>query len=114
MTRLAAYLVANIFAVLLVSTIATRWISYDSAAAVLIFAVVLAVINYFIKPVLKFLTFPLTCLTFGIFALILNAILFGVAARLTPGLSVALWGALLGSIVASLASGVIYSVVDEK
>lgn len=114
MTRLVAYLIANIFAVLFVATVSSRWVSYDSTAAVLTFAAILGVINYFIKPALRLLTLPLTCLTFGLFAIVLNAILFGVAARLTPGLDVALWGAVIGSIVASLASGVIYSMVDER
>ena len=114
MTRLIAYLIANIVAVLAVATVFKRWITYDDATSVLIFAIVLALINYFIKPVLRLLTLPLSCLTFGLFALVLNAILFGVAARLTPGMTVALWGAVIGAIVASVASGVIYSAVDEK
>lgn len=43
----------------------------------------------------------------------INAALFGLAAFVTPGLSVTGWGALVGAIVASVTNGIVYSVVDE-
>lgn len=114
LTRVLAYFLANTAAVLAVSTISEqRLAAYDSRSAVFLFAIVLGLINATIKPVLQLLTLPLTCLTFGVFALVLNALLFGLASWLTPGMTVTTWGAVVGAIIASIASGIIYSVLDE-
>lgn len=114
-TRLVAYLIANSVAVLTVGSISEqRLVAYERLTAVGVFALILGVINATIKPVLRLLTLPLTCLTFGLFSLVLNAVLFGLAARLTPGMEVTTWGAVLGAIIASVASGIIFSVLDER
>ncbi len=113
--RLIAYVMANAFAALFVGTIsAQRLIAYDSLAAVFVFALILGLINATIKPVLRLLTLPLTCLTFGLFALVVNVALFGLAVWLTRGITVTIWGAMLGAIVASVASGIIFSIIDER
>jgi putative membrane protein len=113
--RLLAYVLAAAVGALLVGSIsAQRLVAYESRAAIFLFALLLGLINATIKPVLQLLTLPLTCLTFGLFALLLNAALFGLAAWLTPGMQVSFWGAILGAIVASIASGAIYSLLDER
>ena len=113
--RLIAYVVANAAAALTVGSISDqRLVAYESRTAVFTFALVLGLINATIKPILRLLTLPLTCLTFGLFAVILNAGLFGLAAWLTPGMTVTTWGAVLGAIVASIASGLIFSALDER
>jgi putative membrane protein len=115
MTRIVAYLIANTVAVLTVGSLSEqRLVRYEDRAAVFVFALILGLINAFIRPVLSLLSLPLTCLTFGLFALVLNAGLFGLAAFLTPGMEVTFWGAVLGAIVASVASGIIFSLVDER
>ncbi|HET8523227.1 MAG TPA: phage holin family protein, partial [Thermomicrobiales bacterium] len=64
-------------------------------------------------PVITLFTLPITCVTFGLFALVINAALFGLAAWLTPGIEVTFWGAVISAVLVSIASGVIFSVVDE-
>lgn len=114
LVRILAYFLANTAAVLTVGTISEqRLAAYDSRSAVFLFAILLGLINATIKPVLQLLTLPLTCLTFGAFALVLNAALFGLASWLTPGMTVTFWGAVVGAIIASIASGIIYSLLDE-
>lgn len=113
MVRVIAYAVATIVATLALGTISSRLISFDSAEAVLIFGLVLGLINAVIKPAVKLLSLPITCLTFGLFALVINMSLFKLGAELTPGVDVTWWGALVGSIIASVASGLIFSVIDE-
>ena len=113
--RLIAYLIANMVAVLTVGSISEqRLVAYEDRAAVLVFAIVLGLINAFIRPLLRLLTLPLTCLTFGLFSLVLNAALFGLASWLTPGMEVTFWGAVVGSLIVSVASGIIFSVLDER
>lgn len=90
-----------------ISAVGTQWV------AVFITALVLSLINASIKPFLQVLSLPITVLTLGVFALLVNAALLGV----TSWLSVNLFGtgimidgfgsALLGSVVISVASALI-------
>ncbi len=69
----------------------------------IILAVVLGVINVFIKPVVSLLTLPLNIVTLGIFSLIVNALFIILAAKIVPGFSVAsFWTAFFFSIILSL------------
>lgn len=71
-----------------------------------VFAVImLALTNTFIRPVLIFLTLPLTLLTLGLFTLVINALLFKLTSALVPGFHVeGFWSALGGALVYSLLS----------
>ena len=71
-----------------------------------VFAVImLALTNTFIRPVLIFLTLPLTLLTLGLFTLVINALLFQLTSALVPGFHVeGFWSALGGALVYSLLS----------
>ena len=85
---------------------------------VVVVAVILALINTYVKPILKALSFPITLLTVGLFSLVLNALLLLLVAFLSDKVGVnftiggfppkftadAFVGALLGSIVISVVS----------
>ena len=80
-------------------------ITYDSGTALLTAALVLGVLNTFVKPLLMLFTLPLLLLSFGILILVINAFLFYLASWLVTGFHVAsFWSALGGSIVVSLIS----------
>ncbi len=102
--------VAVSVAVLLVpgiSVVGTQWV------AVFLTALVLSLIDMSIKPILQLLSLPVTILTLGIFALILNALLLELASWLTVNLFGSgivigsFWSALLGSIIISIALAII-------
>ncbi len=79
----------------------------------LIVAVVLGIINTFLKPVLTILTLPITIITLGLFSLILNALLIMLASRLVAGFTVSgLLPAILFSIVLSIVNSILNSIVD--
>jgi putative membrane protein len=66
-------------------------------------AIVLGVINLFIKPVVKLLALPITIVTLGLFSLVINALFVILVAKIVPGFSVSgFWSALLFSIALSL------------
>jgi len=72
-------------------------------------ALVWSVIVIVIKPVLQILTLPITIITFGLFSLVLNALLFWAMTLIVPGFLVAgFWAAFLGAIVLSLLSWFIH------
>lgn len=113
MIRIIAYALAAILATLILGTISPRLIEWDTAQSVIIFGLVIGLIDAAIKPFLRLLTLPITCLTFGLFALVLNVLLFRLGAEISPGITVSWWGAITGAILVSLTSGLIYSVLDE-
>lgn len=82
-------------------------ISFDSAGWLLGAAVVLGLINAFVRPLAVILTFPITMVTLGLFLLVLNAGMLGLASWLLSGFHIAgFWPAFWGAIVVSLVSGI--------
>ncbi len=74
----------------------------------IIAALALGFVNAFIRPILSLLTLPLTCLTFGIFSILLNAALFWGVSEFIEGFSVeGALPALAGSVVYSLMTAAI-------
>ena len=76
-------------------------------------AVVFGVVNAFIRPVMKLLTFPLIIFTLGIFALVVNGLMLWLTSSLSATLGLgfhvsgfwpAFWGALVVSVVSTLLS----------
>jgi putative membrane protein len=70
-------------------------------------AFVMGLINVLIRPILSILTLPINLLTLGIFGLIVNALLFALAAAIVPGFAVtnflsAFFGAILLTIITAL------------
>lgn len=97
----------------------TAWIlpgvSVTSIPALLVAALLLGFFNAVLKPILVILTLPITILTLGIFYLILNAALFGLASAIVPGFNVAgFWWALLGAILMGILSMFIGSFLKEQ
>ena len=78
----------------------------------LLAGVILGFVNAIVRPVLFFLTLPLTLLTLGLFIFVLNAICFGLTAFLVPGFTIdgffsAVFGALLVSVVSWILNGLV-------
>jgi putative membrane protein len=71
--------------------------------AAVVAALVLGLVNAFVRPLVKVLTLPLTCLTLGLFSLVVNAVLFWAVAAVVDGFAVeGVLAALLGSLLYSL------------
>ncbi|MFA5922409.1 MAG: phage holin family protein [Methylococcaceae bacterium] len=66
-------------------------------------AIVLGFVNAVVRPLMVLLTLPFTILTFGLFLLVVNALMLWLVAALVPGIRVQNFGsALLGSLVLTL------------
>ena len=76
--------VAGAVALLLVAFLVPG-IVLDGVGAAFVAALVLGLINATIKPVVKLFTLPIRLLTLGLFTLVINAVLFALAAWLVPG-----------------------------
>lgn len=82
-------------------------ITVDGIYIALVTALIMGLINISIRPLVKLLTLPLSILTLGIFALIINALFFWFVASFIEGFNVAgfwpaFWGALIMSVVSWL------------
>jgi len=65
--------------------------------------IVISLVNLLIRPVVTFISLPLNVLTLGIFSLVVNALLFLLVAKLSPGLTIeGFWSGLAGAFILSL------------
>ncbi|RLA40158.1 MAG: phage holin family protein [Gammaproteobacteria bacterium] len=86
--------------ILLLMAKIVKGVEIDSWGSALFAAFILGLINAFVKPVMVFLTIPLTIITFGLFLLVINALVLQLVATLSPGVRISGFGqAVLGSIV---------------
>ncbi|GIV77600.1 phage holin family protein [Litorilinea aerophila] len=88
-------------------------IEIDDFGTALVSALVLGLLNAFVRPVLAFFTFPITVLTLGLFTFVLNAIIFWLAAALVDGFRLrGGWlAALIGPIALGLLNGLLLALI---
>jgi putative membrane protein len=113
--RFVLRVVATMVAVLLLHQLVPNLIRINSSeplVTVLVFAVILGVLNAFLRPILLLLTLPLNLLTLGLFTLVVNAIVFWLASLIEGGVQVADFGAaFLGALFVSVVSFVASRVI---
>ena len=102
MLRLMVHWILSALCLLLVARFVPGFYMRGLGAA-LIAAVIIGLVNGTIGAFLKVVTFPLTILTFGIFWLVINALMLKLAASITPGFQVqGLWPAFWGGVLLSV------------
>ena len=80
-------------------------ISFSSKKSLLISALLLGLVNAVIRPIVIILTIPLTLVTFGLFLLVINAVMMMLVSALVPGFRISgFWTAFFASIVVTLIS----------
>ena len=75
-------------------------------------ALILALINTIVKPILEFLTFPITCVTLGLFQLVINTLMLLLASWVTGLLGLTLtfdsfWWALGAGVIIGILSAIV-------
>ena len=86
----------------------------DSLATAFIVALVIGVVSAVIKPILFILTLPITLLTFGLFALVLNVFMILLADSLVSGFLIdGFWWALFFGLVLSVISSLLHQLVKD-
>ncbi len=102
-------LIVNALAVI-ISAYILPGVKVDGFLTAVIVAVVLGVVNMFIKPILLLLTLPLNILTLGLFTFVINAFLVLLVSNIVPGFKVeGFLYALIFSLVLSVVSSFLYS-----
>lgn len=104
--KLIARILVTALALLIVAKLIPG-VTVDGLYPALIAALVLGLLNVFVRPVLVFLTLPITLLTLGLFIFVINALLFWLTASFLEGFAVSSFAsALLGSLLVTLISTV--------
>lgn len=112
MISLIARWVLNALALYIVARILPGIHLTDFGSA-LVAVVIIGLVNALIKPILFLLTLPVTVITFGLFALVLNALMLMLASSVTPGFKIDGFAtALLGSILLSIITTILHSLVQ--
>jgi|SRR3954447_3502719 putative membrane protein len=107
---------------ILVTAVAALIVSYllpgvtiNNSVTAIILAVVLALLNGFVKPILVLLTIPFTIVTLGLFLLVINIVIIKWASEIVRGFSVRdWWSALLFSLLLSLVTALIDSLIGAN
>jgi len=89
-------------------------VSVNSLGTAVVVAIVLALLNTFVKPVLIFMTLPATLITLGLFLLVINALVILMCEYFVSGFEVSsFWTALLFSLILSIFQSFLYSFADK-
>ncbi|KAB1069736.1 phage holin family protein [Tamlana haliotis] len=104
LTALGVFVLANVLS----------GVHVDGYMTALIVAVILGLLNIFIKPILVIFTLPITVLTLGLFLLVINAFIILIAGNLISGFSVdGIWTAILFSILLSILESILHSLLKD-
>ena len=105
LTALAVIVLANIL----------PGVSVNGYLSAIIVALVISLLNMFVRPLLIFFTLPATIATFGLFLFVFNAIIILLANKLVDGFTVnGFWTALFFSILLSIFRSALFSLLKEK
>lgn len=91
-----------------------KGVTVDHYTTAIKVAIVLSLLNFFVKPVLVLFTLPVTIFTLGLFLLVINALMVLLCEHLVNGFEVrSFWTALVFSIVLSLSQSIVFTLTGE-
>ena len=111
----------NLLIRILITALLVMIISYvmkgviiDQFTTALTVAIVLALLNFFVKPIIVLFTLPITFFTLGLFLLVINACIILLCSHFVDGFKVAsFWTAMLFSIILSLSQSMLFQLTGE-
>lgn len=78
-------------------------ITVSGFIAALIVVVIMSIVNLLIRPIIQFISLPLNVITLGLFSLVINAFLFLLIAKFSPGFQIdGFWSGFWGAIILSI------------
>lgn len=90
-------------------------LQFESPAKLAVAAILLGIVNAFVRPLAFILTLPLTVLSLGFFLLVLNAAMVGLVAWIVPGFEISgFWTAVGAALVVSLVSWAASSAIGSN
>ena len=88
---------------------------FDSTSKLIVAAILLGIVNAFVRPLAFILTLPITVVTLGLFLLVLNAGMVALVAWIVPGFAISgFWTAVGAALIVSLVSWAASSVIGPN
>ena len=107
-------LILNALAIMLTAYLLPG-IFIDGFVSALLLAVVLAILNATLKPVLVVLTIPISVVTLGLFLIVINAGVILLADYFIPGANIdGFWWAILFGLIMSILNSILYGLAGAK
>lgn len=111
----------NLLKKLLISTVIVLMLSYfltgvqvDKITTAVIVAIVLGLLNTFVKPILVFFTMPITFFTLGLFLLVINAGMVLLCSKLVDGFTIESFStAFIFSLLMSISQWILYKFIKD-
>ncbi|WP_216638516.1 phage holin family protein [Endozoicomonas arenosclerae] len=111
MLSLILYFLINGLAVFITARI-LKGVEIKSYGSAVLVSILLAVVNTFVKPILFFLTLPITILTLGLFTLVLNALMLMIVDYFMDSFKIdGFWWAVIMSIVLSIVNAMLFFLI---
>lgn len=111
--NLVARLLVNAFALWIVDYLVPG-MSFSDWQSLLVSAVVIGIVNTFIKPILQIIALPITLVTFGIGAILINVLLLWFVSYVVPGFEIDTFlTAVIASLLLSLVSWFLHSLTKN-
>lgn len=99
---------------IIITSLLLPGVAVSGIGSALLAAMVLGLINTFIKPIFIILTLPINILTLGLFTFVINALLILLASSIVPGFAVRnFWWALLFSLILSVIRHLLHKIFDQ-
>lgn len=90
-------------------------LNFASPAKLAVAALLLGIVNAFVRPLAFILTLPITVITLGLFLLVLNAAMIGLVAWIVPGFTISgFWTAVGAAVIVSLVSWAASSAIGSS
>jgi putative membrane protein len=103
------FLISGIIVILLAHFLKGVYIAHFYTAFIV--AVVLSLLNLIVRPILVLFTLPVTLITFGLFLLVINAVIILLCTEIISDFKVAsFWTALLFSVLLSISQSIVFGV----
>jgi putative membrane protein len=89
-------------------------VKVDDLGSLAMATIVIGLVNSLVRPIVMLLTLPLNCITFGLFGVVVNAILFGATKVIVPGFHTDFLGAVIGSALMGIISSLLSNLLPDK
>lgn len=110
-------LIIRLFITAIVAYLLTKilpGVHFEGFSSAIIFAIVLGILNIFVKPILSLFGLPLTIITLGFFALVINAVIVMIADYFMDSMVVdGFWWAFIFSILLSIVTSLASSMFSD-
>ena len=92
-----------------------KGVDIDEFTTALTVAIVLGLLNFFVKPILVLFTLPVTIFTLGLFLLVINTIIIMLCDHFIHGFKInSFWTAMLFSVILSLSQSLVYKITGDS